>query len=99
MCHNHSHLAGYVTEGVPTDQFAVHTVVLAKPLAVEMPTGERLTLPSSTTLFALVPLPGTLCSPELRQTVAHFIASFVAGQIEYGSAHGIPRFSKIGSSE
>jgi len=98
MCHNHSHLAGYIPESVTTDQFAVHTVVLDRPLTVELPTGERLILPSSTTLFALSPPPGTLCSPELRETVAHSIALFVVATSAYASERGTPLFSKIGSS-
>ena len=96
MCHNHSHLVGYVTEGIQTDQFAVHTVVLGQPLTVELPTGARLILPSSTTLFALSPPQGMLCSPELRETVAHSIALFVAATSEYASARGTPLFLRTG---
>ena len=98
MCHNHSHLAGYVPEIITTDQFAVHTVVLDRPLTVELPTGEKLILPSSTTLFALLPPTGMLCSPELRGTVAHSIALFVVATSAYAFEQGMPLFLKIGSS-
>lgn len=84
MCRNHSHITGYVTEAIQTDQFAVHTVVPERNVSVEMPTGARLMLPSSTTLFALWLEQGTLCSPELREMVAHTIALSVVGWTAYG---------------
>jgi len=99
MCHNHSHLAGYVPETITTDQFEVHTVVLDRPLAVELPTGEKLILPSSTTLYALSLKPVTPCSPELREMVAHSIALSVVGVIAYAFGLETRVSSRIGSSE
>jgi len=99
MCHNHSHLAGYVPGVDRTGRYAVHTVVLLQPLTVEMPTGERLILPCYTTLFALLPPPAMLCSPELRQTVALSIALCAADPSAFASAPEIPLSSRTGSFE
>ena len=96
MCHSHSHIAANVFESVATDQLELRTLLPVRGYTVEMPTGERLILSSSTVLFALSPPPGTHCSPELLETVAHSIALFVAATSEYASARGTPLFLRTG---
>jgi len=96
MCHNHSHIAASLFESVETDQLEVRTLLPVRGYTVEMPTGERLILSRSTVLFALSPPPGTHCSPELLETVAHSIVLYVAARSVFASAQEIPLFLKTG---
>lgn len=98
MCHNHSHLAGFVLGRMGTDQFEVLTIETTQALSVESPTGTRLLLRPYTRLYVPLPVAEKRFSQDFLQTVGLIIASYAKGLSEFDSLLITPTSFETGST-
>lgn len=58
MCRNHSHIAGFLVAQMIEDDVTEYSIVVEKPLTVELSTGARLALPPFSLCLVRLAHPG-----------------------------------------